>query len=488
MNFQPLKADLILRNASIIDGTGTPPKFGNVAILDDRFLAVGDLGDLSASNEMDLKGRTVCPGFVDSHTHDDKILFSDPLMTCKVSQGVTTVVTGNCGISLAPLKLKKPPPSPLDLLVANESDFFENFETYFSKIEKEPPSLNALCQVGHTTLRVSSMDSYDRIASNSEILKMQKLLDKSLDSGAFGMSTGLFYSPAISAQTSEVIELARVLKEHGALHTTHMRDEGENIEESLRETFLIGMEAKIPVVISHHKCSGEINYGRSKETLTLIDQASRFQNIGLDAYPYNASSTVLSAYSKYQTEKVLVTWSDTMPEFAGEELSEIAEKLGVSMNEAVEALCPGGGIFFTMDEEDVRRILSYPKTMIGSDGLPSDTHPHPRLWGTFPRVLGHYVRDVKLFSLEEAVRKMTSLPAEFFGLKNRGIIRPGNYADLVIFDSEKIIDTATFENPISNAEGIDQVMVNGRIVWNEGEHTGERPGKILRLQDLSPLH
>ena len=483
------KADLILRNASIIDGTGGSAIFGDIAILDDYILAIGDVNHLNASQEINVLGNTVCPGFVDTHTHDDKVLLSDPKMSCKVSQGVTTVVTGNCGISLAPLKnCKTRPPSPLDLLASNEFQFFNKFHDYFHLISQEPPSLNVICQVGHTTLRVSCMDTYDRLSTAKEIKEMKKLLEYSLEEGAFGMSTGLFYSPANSASTYEIIELAKILQEYGALHTTHMRDEGENILESLRETFLIGTEANVPVVISHHKCSGKQNHGLSIETLELIDQARKVQNIGLDAYPYNASSTVLSAYGNYQVERVLVTWSETMPEAAGKELSEIATELGMSMKEAADYLCPGGGIFFVMDEEDVQRILAYPKTMIGSDGLPSDTYPHPRLWGTFARVLGHYVRDVKLFSLEEAVRKMTSLPAACFGLKNRGVIKSGNYADLVIFDPDKISDTANFENPISHSIGINLVMVNGRVVWKDGEHTGERPGKALSLNDLATFN
>ena len=486
---QVQKADLILRNASIIDGTGAPSKFGDIAIMDDYILALGDVSNLFASQEINVAGNTVCPGFVDTHTHDDRILLSNPKMSCKVSQGVTTVVTGNCGISLAPLKnYKTRPPSPLDLLASGESQFFEKFSNYFYSISQEPPSLNAICQVGHTTLRASCMDSYDRSATTKEILMMQKLLQDSLEQGACGMSTGLFYSPANAAPTSEVIELAKIIHEHGAIYTTHMRDEGEKVLESLRETLFIGTEANVPVVISHHKCSGKQNHGRSLETLELIDQARQIQNLGLDAYPYNASSTVLSAYSNYQSERVLVTWSEPMPEAAGRELSEIAKELGVSMKDAAEYLCPGGGIFFVMDEEDVRRILAYPKTMIGSDGLPSDTHPHPRLWGTFSRVLGHYVRDVKLFSLEEAVRKMTSLPAACFGLKNRGTLKSGNFADLVVFDPEKISDTATFENPINPSRGIHLVMVNGRAVWKDGRHTGDRPGKALGLRDLAPFN
>jgi N-acyl-D-amino-acid deacylase len=481
------KADLILRNARLIDGSGAPSNYGDLAILDDRLLAVGELGDFQAASELDVGGKAVCPGFVDTHTHDDHVLLTDPKMSCKVSQGVTTVVTGNCGISLAPLKIDQRPPPPLDLLVEREDQFFTDFGNYLQTLAENPPSLNAVCQVGHTALRVAVMDSYDRPATADEIRKMRNLLDESLEAGACGMSTGLFYAPANSAPTTEVIELAYALHEHKALHSTHMRDEGEMIADSLRETFAIGAEAQIPVIISHHKCSGATNHGRSAETLALIDQASKGQPLGLDAYPYTAGSTVLSAHRNFQSERVLITWSEPFPEAAGRELSEIAVELGMSEQEAVKALSPGGGIFFMMDEADVRRILAFPNTMIGSDGLPSDTHPHPRLWGTFPRVLGHYVRDVKLFSLEEAVRKMTSLPAACFGLKDRGILKSGNYADLVIFDPDTITDSATFDQPVRPARGIEQVLVNGRIVWKDGEHTGNRPGRVLRLQELNPF-
>ena len=480
-------ADLILRNARLIDGTGAASRHGDVAIRDDRLLAVGEVGGLSASRELDVGGKVVCPGFVDTHTHDDRVLLSDPKMSCKVSQGVTTVVTGNCGISLAPLTLDGRPPSPLDLLGKRKDEFFASFGAYLKALDDDPPALNAVCQVGHTTLRASSMDSYDRPATTDEVREMRKSLEDALASGACGMSTGLYYPPAKAAPTSEVIELARALHNQRALHSTHMRDEGEQIVDALRETFSIGAEAEVPIVISHHKCSGEPSHGRSPETLALIDQARKGQPLGLDAYPYTAGSTVLSASRHLQAQKVLITWSEPMPQAAGRELSEIADELGVSQQEAIDALIPGGGIFFMMDEADVRRILAYPQTMIGSDGLPADVHPHPRLWGTFPRVLGHYARDIKLFSLEEAVRKMTSLPAACFGLKDRGTLQSGAYADLVIFDPDTIIDSATFDDPIRPAQGIEQVMVNGRVVWKDGQHTGVRPGRALRLQDLAPF-
>ncbi|MEE3122147.1 MAG: D-aminoacylase [SAR324 cluster bacterium] len=479
-----LQPDLIFRNARIIDGTGSPSTTGDLAVSGDRLLDLGEIGNLHGEQEIDIEGRAVCPGFVDTHTHDDRVLLTDPNMNCKVSQGVTTVVTGNCGISLAPLKMHRRPPAPLDLLGRHPDEFFHGFADYLKALDDDPPSLNAICQVGHTTLRASVMDSYDRPATSDEIGKMEDMLEKSLEAGSCGMSTGLFYPPARSAPTGEVIALARILHAHGALHTTHMRDEGDRITESLEETFSIGSDSQVPIVISHHKCSGTSCHGRSVETLAMIDRARMKQPLGLDAYPYTAGSTVLDANRHLRAEKVLITWSEPMPDAAGRDLSAIAAEMGVTEQDAVEALIPGGGIFFMMDEKDVRRILAYPQTMIGSDGLPSDTHPHPRLWGTFPRVLGHYARDVGLFSLEEAVRKMTSLPAACFGIKDRGVLKPGNFADLVVFDPGTINDSSTYENPIQPARGIHQVMVNGRVVWKDGRHTGNRPGRALRLQDL----
>jgi N-acyl-D-amino-acid deacylase len=266
-----------------------------------------------------------------------------------------------------------------------------------------------------------------------------------------------------------------------------MRDEADHITESLQETFAIGRTADVPVVISHHKCTGIGNHGRSRETLPLIDAARERQRIGLDAYPYIASSTVLDARRMAHASRVIVTWSRTHPECSGRDLTAIAADWDMSPEQAAEKLKPAGAIYFSMDEEDLRRILAYPHTMIGSDGLPHDTHPHPRLWGTFPRVLGHYARDVGLFPLEEAVRKMSGLPAAQFGLHDRGVLQTGAYADLVLFDAATVIDRADWEQPTQTAAGIELVMVNGRIVWRDGEASGERPGKAVRLKELTPI-
>ena len=478
------KPDLVIRNAWIVDGTGAPRRKGGVAVADDRIVAAGELGEMTGATEIDAGGRVLAPGFIDAHTHDDRALLVDPLMTCKVSQGVTTVVAGNCGVSLAPLTTQVRPPAPMDLVCADPAGFYPDFGAYLDALDADPPATNALAQVGHATLRLGAMDRLDRAATSAEVRAMRARLEAALEAGASGLSTGLFYPPAAAAPTEEVIEIAKGLHAFGARHSTHMRDESDHVTESLEETFRIGREAAVPVIISHHKCAGRANHGRSVETLALIDKARAEQPIGLDAYPYVAGSTTLSRDLLSDASEVLVTWSEPKPEAAGRKLSELAREMGVSEAEAVDALMPAGGIFFMMDEADVRRILAYPHTMIGSDGLPHDAHPHPRLWGTFARVLGHYARDVGLFSLEEAVRKMTSLTAACFGLGGRGVIREGAYADLVLFDPDQIRDAATFERPKVPAIGVALVVVNGRVVWRDGAHTGARPGRALRLQDL----
>ena len=328
------------------------------------------------------------------------------------------------------------------------------------------------------------MSALDRPAEPVEIGRMSELLQEALDAGAVGMSSGLAYAPAEHAPAAEIEALAALLRPAGALYTTHMRNEGDRVLDSLEESFAVGRAAGVPVVISHHKTIGRQNFGRTAQTLPVIAAALAGQEIGLDAYPYIASSTVLTAAQAERATKVLVTWSKSAPEQAGRELSAIAADWGVGPKAAVDRLQPAGAIYWMMDEADVQRVLGFPHTMIGSDGLPHDFHPHPRLWGTFPRVLGHYCRDLGLFGLEEAVRKMTGLPAARFGLSGRGKVAAGAYADITVFDPATVIDRATFEQPITPAAGIEHVFVNGRPVWVEGKPTGDRPGRALRRQEL----
>mgnify|MGYP001427817906 CR=1 FL=1 len=474
--------DIVIKEGTIVDGTGSARFGGDVGIRDNRIVAIGDLTRVATGRVIDASNRIVSPGFIDVHTHDDRALLANPSMDMKVSQGVTSVVVGNCGVSLAPLIAEYPPP-PLDLIGEKGAFRYDTFESFLDDVDSSPPAVNSAFLVGHSTLRVATMDSLNRAASREEVTRMRMMLEEGLSAGAVGFSTGLFYKPAIMAPTEEVIEIASALEAHGARYVTHMRDEGDHVIRSLDETFRIGREARSPVVVSHHKVHGRNNFGRSADTLAHLDkQRARHDHHGIafDVYPYVASSTVLKEDSIRVAESVLITWSKARPDLAGRELSDIAEELGCEIFTAAEQLQPAGAVYFAMDEEDVQRILSHPNAMIGSDGLPHDEHPHPRLWGTFPRVLGHYCRELKLFSLEEAVRRMTGFSAEIFGLSERGVIREGAYADITVFDEATILDQATFDDPKTPAIGIDLVMVNGRAVWEGGTTTGNRPGRALR--------
>ena len=480
------RADLVIRSALLIDGTGLPSTRGDVAIVDDRIIAIGVLDKIAGNREINAVGKALAPGFIDVHTHDDRALLSDPSMSCKASQGVTTVITGNCGISLAPLQHKSLPP-PLDLIADKPEALFVDFASYYSALDADPPAVNSATQVGHSTLRIGTLDKVGRIATDKEVRIMRNQLDRALEDGVIGMSTGLYYEPAAAAPAEEVIELAKSVSDAGGIHTTHMRNEGDHVTTSLEESFRIGREANVPIVISHHKVGGVSNHGRSLETLRMIEKAQTQQPIAFDVYPYVASSTVLGVKRLEAASRILITWSKPRPEMAGRDLSDIANTMGCDLIQAARALAPAGAIYFMMSEDDVRRILSHPNAMIGSDGLPHDDHPHPRLWGTFPRVLGHYARNQALFTIEEAVRRMTSVPAAQFGIVDRGKISVGSFADLVLFNPETVIDRATFETPLETAEGIDLVMVNGRTIWEDGTATGARPGVALRRQQLGTM-
>jgi len=470
--------DLVISGGTILDGSGGDAIQADVGVTGDRVSALGDLSAAEAGARIDASQRIVAPGFIDAHTHDDRAVLSTPEMAPKVSQGITTVITGNCGVSLAPLVDRDPPP-PLNLLGDRDWFRYSSMREYADHVRAEPAAVNMAMLAGHSTLRAGVMDSLDRPASAAEIDRMGERLDEALEAGCIGMSTGLAYPPAIHAPTDEVVELAKRVAAHGGIYTTHMRDERGGVVESVRESIEIGERANLPVVISHHKCSGRENWGLTRETLPLIAEARKRRAINLDVYPYTASSTVLLADWVEGAEKVLVTWSVPHPECAGRDFAAIRDEWGCGTGEAVDRLLPAGAIYYQMDEADLRRVLAFDDAMIGSDGLPHDTFPHPRLWGTFPRVLGHYARDEKLFPLEQAVRRMTSVPAAVFGLADRGTVRVGGFADLVIFDPQAVIDTATLENPMQPASGITRVMVNGQTVWTDGQTTDARPGRIL---------
>jgi N-acyl-D-amino-acid deacylase len=477
-----MRYDFLIRNATVVDGTRAPRFEADIGIRDGRIEALGRLDGASAEREIDASGLIAAPGFIDAHTHDDRLLLSAPEMAPKVSQGVTTVIAGNCGVSLAPAPRGMPRPvtPPIDLLDVDGGWFrFGTFAEYVAALRGQPAATNCALLVGHSMLRVQEMSDLDRPATQAEVARMRSLADEALAAGAIGVSTGLYYEPAAAATTEEVIEVCRPLAQHGGIYCTHMRDEAGGVLDSLEETFRIGRELGVRVVVSHHKVAGTPNHGRSAETLPLIERAMRSQEIGLDCYPYCASSTILSHDRTLFASKTLVTWSKPHPEFSGMDIKDIAARMGLPVREAVEKLLPAGAIYFAMDEGDVQRILGFEHTMVGSDGLPHDAAPHPRLWGTFPRVLGHYARDLGLFSLETAVYKMTGLTARTFGLAGRGVLKPGHAADITLFDAAAVDEAATFEKPIQPARGIETVMVNGRLVWQDGKPTGARPGQVL---------
>ena len=480
-----LRCDLIIRDATLIDGSGAPRHRGDIGIQGDRIAALGDLSGASADREVLAAGRVVAPGFIDAHTHDDQIVLCGPhCMVCKTSQGVTTVVTGNCGISLAPVPMATRPPAPLDQVCAPEWWVFDSFAAYAERLAREPSSVNTLALIGHMSLRVGAMGTeLDRPATDREAEAMRRQLDQALADGAAGFSTGLFYGPSRHAPTDEVIAVAEALRTRQGLYVTHMRNEAEGVLDSIEETLAIGAAVGVPVVISHHKCAMPENHGRSRETLPRIEAAARRQPVGFDVYPYAASSTSLGARPPRPDVPVQIANSLPHPEMAGRMLTDVAAEWGVSLEDAVARLLPAGGIFHSMAEEDVQRIMAHPMAMIGSDGGPLAKQPRPRLWGTFPRVLGHYSRDLGLFSLEAAVHKMTGRPAAVFGITDRGTLRPGAFADLVLFDAATIRDRASFADPKQPAAGIAEVWVNGQTAYTpEGGATEARSGRLLRRE------
>ncbi|MDR5781298.1 D-aminoacylase [Caballeronia sp. LZ065] len=474
MHFQ-----LIIRNGEVIDGTGNARFVADVGVNGERIDAIGDLSAASADRSIDATGKIVAPGFIDSHTHDDAFVLTHPDVTPKIVQGVTTVIAGNCGISLAPLRADAVP-QPLDLLGAPERFAYDSFADYLDALDRAPAAVNVAALIGHSTLRVRHMDDLSRDATAEERARMAADVEAAMQAGAFGVSSGTFYPPAASASTQELIDVCAPLARYPGVFATHLRDETADIVPSMEEAFAIGQAVGANLVLSHHKVAGKENHGRSVETLALIDAQGERQPLCLDCHPYPATSTMLRADRIRQSSRVMLAWSTRRPELAGRDFADILPLYEGSIEAAIEDLKPAGAIYFVMDEPDVQRIFRHEKTMVGSDGLPNDSAPHPRLWGTFPRVLGHYSRELKLFPLETAVRKMTGLTAEQFGIEGRGHVAVGSYADLVVFDPDEVIDRATFEAPRLTPKGIEHVIVNGAPVIAHGEPTGARPGRALR--------
>ncbi len=498
--------DLVIRGGQVVDGTGNPGYVADVAIRGDEIVAVGEEIEGPTRDEWDASGMVVAPGFVDVHTHSRRGIFAVPTADNYIRQGVTTVFEGPDGSS----------PLPIGVFLA--------------RLDSLQPAVNIGTFVGQGSIRSAVMGPVDRTPDAAHMDSMRSLVRQAMEEGAFGLSTGLFYVPGSFSSTEEVIELARIAGEYGGSHTSHMRDETSRILESVEETIRIGEEGGLPTQVTHHKVIGSLNWGVSKETLRWVDEArARGVDVTVDQYPYTASSTSIQAALmpkwameggrnallerianpeqrakiKKETERIILEergggdltrvqiascgWD---PSLAGKTLRDVTERMGLSDSilhgaEAVLWIVEQGGcqgIFHAIGEEDLITIMQHPHSMIASDGGVirfGQASPHPRSYGSFARVLGHYVREQGVISLEEAVRKMSGFPAQRMGLDDRGQIEAGRKADIIVFDAERVIDRATFEEPHQYAEGFAGVWVNGTLVFDGAEMTGERPGSVL---------
>ncbi len=502
-------ADLVVANARILDGTGNPWYRGHIVIRDGRIAAIARGAAPAAARILDAKDRIVTPGFIDVHGHIEFSIFTQPTADNYILDGVTTVVTGNCGGSADSLK------------------------EFFAQVDATRTSINVASLIGHNTVRRQVMGLVNRHASAEEQARMEALVEQGMKDGAVGLATGLIYMPGMYSSTDEIAGLARVAAKHGGLYSTHMRNEGTKVAEAIREALDIGKRGGLPVQISHFKISGNSNWGRSKETVALVDAArAAGQDVTIDQYPYTASSTTISALlpdadleGGFEAVKKRLADPPTRARIAAEILQSArntrrpsfayaviaskgadprlnANKISVALvlrgraptmeNEVetiLEIYLAGGAqmVFHGMSEEDVRTIMKVPYNMIAADGGIQSGRgmPHPRSYGTNARVLGKYVRDDKVITLEEAVRRMTSLPAQKFGFQDRGLLREGYAADLVILDERTVSDRATFAEPHQYSAGIEAVIVNGQLVAEGGRHTGVRSGKALRKDRLA---
>jgi len=470
--------DVVIREVEVYDGTGAPPLVADVAIEDDRIAAVGSI-PASGRETIAARGLALAPGFIDVHTHDDFAALKHPDMAFKLAGGVTTCVVGNCGFGAAPFGAASKMLLSSTVRSGEPLEPWEGHAGYAACLERNPPGTNIGILIGHGTVRLAAMGLENRTPNAAQMAAMKAIVAEGLEAGALGLSSGLVYDPGRFAATEELIELSTLLRGIGALYATHMRDEGQQLLDSVREAIEIGEKAGIPVQISHHKASGRTAWGLVRGSLKLIEQAQqRGLDVHADQYPYTAGSTILSAvYRDGRLRGVLgdLTAADVViasiarhPEWEGKSLAALGEAFGGSPEEAAaRVLAEDFGatvVLHAMCEEDVRTVMRHPSTMIGSDGIPTlEGKPHPRLYGTFARVLGRYARDEKLFSLAEAVHRMTGFSARKFGLRDRGVIKAGARADLVLFDPGRILDLGTFEDPHRTPAGAVQVFQYGRF-------------------------
>jgi N-acyl-D-amino-acid deacylase len=487
--------DLIVRNASLLDGTGAPAIEADVAISGDRISEVGSVTG-EARQEIDAKGMTLSPGFIDTHSHDDGAFFRYPDMGFKLAQGVTSVVAGNCGFSAIPADPTSDTVKASGGILAGVHGEFTDLDGYFDAVLKLKPAINNMMLVGHNTVRTLAM-GYDKGKPNAEqMTHMKDNVSRMLEQGACGFSTGLIYRPGKWSDTDEVLELAALAAPHDALYTTHMRNEGDYLLEAVDETLTIGREGNVHVHISHHKSAGKKNWGKVGESLQKVDAAlAAGQRVTLDVYPYTAGSGRMIEYfnldniNKDLAENIRIASCPAFREYEGKMAIDIAAAEELPVTEVIHKIltAPKGDrticIQFIIDEADVETNIRHADMMVGSDGIPDlNGRPHPRLFGTFPRVLGHYVRERGLISLPEAVRRMTSLSAETFGMKDRGKVQVGYFADLVLFDPNTIIDKASYDDPKQGPDGIELVVVNGKLAFQQGQHMNAGSGAMLRYR------
>jgi N-acyl-D-amino-acid deacylase len=524
--------DTLILNGRIVSGCGNPWFFGDLAIAAGKIVRVGRLARESAARTIDASGCVVCPGFIDGHSHSDLFLFVEPLAQQKVMQGVTTENLGMDGMSVAPMDEKNVDGWRKHLSgLAGDPKIdwrWRSLGDYYDAIDALPPSINITSYVGLGTIRLKVMGMTDRPAASEEIERMKGIAARAMEEGARGISSGLIYPPSQFQTLEEVVEIARAVRDYDGIYDVHIRNEGDRVLPAMEEVIEIGRRAGIPVLITHFKVLGRRNWGLSEKTLETLDRARREGiDVTVAQYPYTAGSTMLHAVvppwfhvggpdrllerlrnereaikrdiekrtdwenfpSAVGWENVVVSSvaSDRNREVQGKRVTEIASLRGVAdpadaaLDLLVEEELAVGMITHGMDEKDVVRIMKHPSVSFITDGLLGGK-PHPRVYGTFPRILGRYVREQGVVSLEEAVRKMTSLPAEKLRLKAKGRIEEGFDADVVVFDPETIADTATYEEPRQFPSGIAWVLVNGEVVVEKGRHTGATPGRTVRTR------
>jgi N-acyl-D-amino-acid deacylase len=492
----PEHYELIIRGGFVLDGSGAPGERLDIGVRGDRIAAVGSIEvDATARDVIDASTLAVAPGFIDVHAHDDILVLAEPDVTGKSMQGVTTVINGNCGSGIAPRRL---PSSNLRQAGVTTASIpaWEDHAGYFEAIEAQPPSINVAQLIGLGTLRsgVLGSSTEQRPATANEIEAMQEVVREGLAAGAVGISTGLIYEPGRYVSTEEIIAVAEPLRDLGGLYASHVRGEGETLLAAHAEAIAIGEALGRPVEISHHKASGRSAWGQVSESLAQIEAAqARGVQVHADQYPYTAGSTRLGAMlqNDFLTsggmtgDDILLAAVAGQPDLEGMSVAELGARWDLSAEDAAQRLVEEEdgnviAIAFMMDEADVRTVMRHASTMIGTDGIGWGSRPHPRHFGSYPRILGHYVRDEGVLTLEQAVHKSSGMPAAKFALTDRGVIREGAFADLVLFDPATVAEVSTYEDPRRAPVGMPHVFVNGEAVVRDGEHTHARAGRVLR--------